>query len=549
MRRIGDRRNATPCLAWRPIGEETRLGQRKGVVLIFFAGVVMAALAAFMPQARGQGAAPLWTNIYNGPGNNTDVATGMTVDGSGNVLVTGLSMSSGNFHPDYATIKYSGAGVALWTNRYNGPANDDDIPRAVAVDGSGNVFVTGSSASSVTLNDYLTIKYSGAGVPLWTNRYNGPGSETDVANAMVVDGSGSVIVTGQSRGFASVDYATVKYSGTGLLLWTRRYNGPGNSNDTAHAVAVDGSGNVIVTGQSHFSGASLFDQITIKYSGAGVALWTNRYNGPENSNDNANAVAVDSSGNVFVTGCAYSNASRDDYVTIKYSGAGVALWTNRYNGPANGSDYANRVAVDGNGNVLVSGRSAGASGFDYATIKYSGAGVPLWTNRYNGPGNSTDEVYGLAVDGSGNVFVTGLTYGSGGTNSDFATIAYSSAGMSLWTNYYNGAANGDDRPTGLALDGSGSVFVAGFGIGSDYDYVTLKYGAIRPLLRIFSTTTNAVILSWPSASNGFMLQQNTNEFGPLSWSNVTGAVQDNGTNKTLVVPLPTGNRFYRLFKP
>ena len=77
---------------------------------------------------------PLWTNRYNGPGNGYDQAIAMAVDGSGNVFVTGNSVGSGGNY-DYATIAYSGAGVPLWTNRYNGPGNGDDLANAVAVDG------------------------------------------------------------------------------------------------------------------------------------------------------------------------------------------------------------------------------------------------------------------------------------------------------------------------------------------------------------------------------------------------------------------------------
>ena len=69
----------------------------------------------------------------------------------------------------------------------------------------------------------------------------------------------------------------------------------------------------------------------------------------------------------------------------------VQAWVQRYNGPGNGDDYARAVAVDSSNNVIVTGYSAGnGSGYDYATIKYSSAGVPLWTNRYNGPGNGDD---------------------------------------------------------------------------------------------------------------------------------------------------------------
>src|SRR5262249_54536504 len=113
----------------------------------------------------------------------------------------------------------------------------------------------------------------------------------------------------------------------GVPLWTNRYTGLSSS-----AIAVDGSGNVFVTGSS-WNGSSQ-DYTTVAYSGAGAPLWTNRCNGPANSNDEATAIALDRSGNVFVTGSSYSPPHRDtcDYATVAYSNSGVPLWTNRYDG-------------------------------------------------------------------------------------------------------------------------------------------------------------------------------------------------------------------------
>jgi hypothetical protein len=120
----------------------------------------------------------------------------------------------------------------------------------VAVDGSNDVIVTGYGGARSFTPDYVTIKYSSAGAPLWTNWYDAPGKH-DYATAVALDRSNNVIVTGYSRDLAFMsDYATIKYSSAGVPLWTNRYNGPGDRDDSAYAIAVDGSNNVIVTGYS-----------------------------------------------------------------------------------------------------------------------------------------------------------------------------------------------------------------------------------------------------------------------------------------------------------
>ena len=141
--------------------------------------------------------------------------------------------------------------------------------------------------------------------------------------------------------------------------------------------------------------------------------------------DLARDIAVDVSGNVYVTGNSVGTTYPDyDYATIKYNLAGQEQWVARYNGSGNGEDDASGLAIDGSGNVYVTGSSNGANSLpDYATIKYNSAGQEQWVARYDGPGNSYDIARGIAVDDLENVYVTGNSFGSG-NDSDYATIKY-----------------------------------------------------------------------------------------------------------------------------
>ena len=420
-----------------------------------------------------------WVARYNGPANGNDKATAIAVDNNGNVYVTGYS-DGGSTSLDFATIKYNANGQQLWVARYNGPANGNDKATAIAIDNDGNVYVTGYSYGQGTYTDYVTIKYNSNGQVLWIRRYNGPGNRDDVATAIAVDHNGNVYVTGYSYGQGTyTDYATIKYKSIGQEEWVARYNGAGND-DMATAIAIDNNGNVYVTGYSLGLGTS-FDYATIKYDSNGQQLWGVRYCGPANYVDEANAIAVDNNGNVYVTGRSYGQGTYTDYATIKYNFNGRELWVAEYNGPGNRDDVATAIAVDNNGNVYVTGYSWGP-GYDYATIKYNSNGQEEWVARYNGAGND-DMATAIAIDNDGNVYVTGYSDG-GSTSLDYATIKYNSNGQELWVARYNGPANGNDKATAIAIDNDGNVYVTGYSYGqnTNYDYATIKYSASGPTI-------------------------------------------------------------------
>jgi uncharacterized delta-60 repeat protein len=416
-----------------------------------------------------------WVSRYNGPGNSIDEAFAVTSDASGNVYVTGSSTGSGS-NLDYATVKYNSSGQELWVARYNGPGNFLDVGNAIAVDGSGNVYVTGISTGSTSFSDYATVKYNSAGQEQWAARYNGPVNGTDEAFSVAVDASGNVYVTGQSLSGSNYDYATIKYNSSGVQQWAARYNGPQNSIDNAAVVRVDGSGNVFVTGSSTGSGSGL-DFATVKYNSSGQEQWAARYNGTNNSDDVPSDMALDGSGNIFITGGSSSTGSSNDYVTIKYNTSGQEQWNSRYNGTGNDNDVSFSLAVSSAGNIYVTGSSIGqGSATDYATVMYNSSGQQQWATRYNGANNTSDDASSVGVDGFGNAYVTGAS-NSGGTNLDYLTLKYNITGQQMWEQRYNGPANGVDAALSIFVDNAGNSFVAGNsqGSGSSSDYATIRY--------------------------------------------------------------------------
>jgi hypothetical protein len=415
------------------------------------------ATMASAPRAHAQGGVPLWTNRFSPSFVNIPAA--LKVDSNGNVLLAGTAIGSYGAPMGAVTIKYSNEGLPLWTNRFRSYIIEGDGPggytvaRGMAVDPDGGVYVTAyvlDSFFEVGLS--ATMAYSSAGSRLW--------GFFGIRCALAEAPSGwwfnhpdpaSIAVNSNDRVFVAGDADTNANCG---LLWG------------GLAVAVDGGGNVIVTG----------DLGTTKCSREGVRLWTR--------NDVAGVnLAIDNSDNVFVRGYLTNGYS---IATVKYSRDGVPLWINT-------DDSGEAIAVDRTGNVTVTGRSG--------TIRCSSGGIPLWTNSIAGTAVAADEI--------GNVFVGARACLD--KNDCYATFAYSCSGVPLWTNR-NDLSLDLVEPL-MAVDRSGNVFVAGGtlntnGVGGLVACETIKYSSsvptnhapqivanVSPLFAVSPNETNQFILA------------------------------------------------------
>lgn len=434
----------------------------------------------------------VWIKQYDGPANATDKAVDVLIDPYGDICAVSESRGVGTSY-DYVVIKYDTQGTPLWTRRHDF-GNSQDTPMQLITDPAGNLYVTGTGA-----HDLATLKYTKEGELLWERLYSSPGDFWDEANAVGVDNNGNVFIGGDVKVYHNddiyseyrLDYMTVKYSAAGDLLWARQYNGPSNSWDFLRYLVVDSEGSVYVTGNSTgYNGGAGYNTTTLKYDADGTLVWERRYDrAPDWYFEYVTGMVLDNEENIIVA-CFSETAARyeapyiyylSDIVILKYTSDGDLLWRSQYDGPASGDDRTTDVAVDMSGNIYVSGRSEGAgTGYDCITLKYDPAGNLLWDRRYDGPDNLNDYTNAVRVGGDGTVYVTGFSE-SNESDRDFITIAYDAAGNVLWQSGYNGAGNQRDETMAVAVDSNGQVYVLGHsvegpvGFPTGYDLTLIKY--------------------------------------------------------------------------
>jgi uncharacterized delta-60 repeat protein len=366
-----------------------------------------------------------------------DTAYGVATDSSGNVYVAGYTTGGldGNTSvgsADLFVVKYNSSGTKQWTKQLG--TSSADIASGVATDSSGNFYVAGYTTGGLDgntnagSNDIFVVKYNSSGTKQWTKQLGS--SQSDYTRGVATDSAGNVYVAGGTQGgldgnthLYGNDIFVVKYHDNGTKQWSKQLGA--SSQDHANGVATDSSGNVYVAGTGLY-----------KFDSSGNQLWS------QNPGETYQGVVTDSSGNVYVTGSTSggldgnTSAGSYDLFVVKYNSSGTRQWTKQLGTSSN--DFANGVATDSSDNVYVTGETAGgldgntnSGSTDIFLVKYNSSGTKQWTKQL---GTSySDYANGVATDSSGNVYLTGNTSGEldGNTNSgstDIFLVKYNSSG-------------------------------------------------------------------------------------------------------------------------
>jgi hypothetical protein len=410
-------------------------------------------------QSGTQPGSHVWSERFGST--STDRGRSVAVDNGGNIVTAGSFKGAVDFgggllssiqsSADGFVVKHSASGTYQWSMKMGGSGSD--AVNAVVTDISNNVIIAGMTGSTtmdfngtqqatVGGGDIFLAKYSSSGNYIWSKILGGSGY--DYPNGVAVDSSnGDIVITGYFQGtvdfgggpltsVGTYDIYIAKYSASGAHLWSKRF-GYNGTNASGTAIAVDAYGNVIVVGQFQcyvdlggglINSAGATDIFLAKYTASGTHIWSKQIG--RTCDEYATAIAVDVSGNIFMTGSFDTTTDlgggRVDAVgynifLAKYSSAGAYLWGKHFGGSldASCSDYGRDVAVDSNGNVIMVGDFNGIVDFgggalsslycDMFIAKYKGSGDYLWANSFGDMGNQLST--SVAVNGNGNIAVTG----------------------------------------------------------------------------------------------------------------------------------------------
>ena len=359
-------------------------------------------------------------------------STSVAVDGFGNAYITGSTYGDPNGPHGSANeafvSKFDSSGNEAWTT-YSGTSNDD-LSRSIAVDALGNAYISGYTygdlgGPNAGHSDAFLIKYDSGGNEVWATQIGT--NDYEFSFSVAIDASGNAYISGKVNSYASSDENVYlgKYDSAGNEVWTTSFGTSGN--DRSESIAVNASGDIYICGHTrgnlggpHAGGYT--DAYVSRLDSSGNRVWTTQIG--TSAEDYSYSVAPDGFGNAYIAGRTKGdlggpNAGSHDAFLSKFDSDGNELWRTQIG--TSGWDESHSVAVDSSGNIYISGDTDGdlggpnAGGYDPFLMKFDSGGNEVWRTQIGSI--SSDSISSIALDVWGNVFISGSTWGDfGGPN-------------------------------------------------------------------------------------------------------------------------------------
>jgi hypothetical protein len=385
------------------------------------------------------------------------------------------------------TVICTGTFSSGWPQQFGSCSNETG--NDIVVDTSGNVYITGNTSgdldnfTNLGSSDVFVVKYNSSGNKQWLKQFGT--TSGDSGNAIALDSSGNIYVFGAQNGEPFLK----KLDNAGTDQWI--INTPKSTYGYSNDLAVDqNNGDIYLTG-SHYgdfddqtnSGVS-YDVYIVKYNSSGIKQWSRLYGSAYG--DGAGGVATDSAGNIYLTGSynGMPSDNRENIFIVQYNSDGTKGWESILDGEtcSSDADHGNAITVDSSNNIFVTGQTGagthldcglnGNTGFgrlDAFVTKYNSTGSRQWTKQIGS--NYNDFGHSITTDISGNVYITGYTFGdingSSGVNhsGDVITVKYNSDGDKQWSKQFSTGSTKREEGAGISVDSSGNTYVVGYTSG------------------------------------------------------------------------------------
>lgn len=413
---------------------------------------------------------PQWVHRWDGGMNRDDVADGILVSMHGVVYTAGTTYvpdSLFGFAQHATLVKNDSTGALIWKRVLELPGFESTGWMGVAEDAAGNVYTVGYYQVGNNPGDLLLAKYAPTGTKLWHTLYSDPNGGGEYGHRLALDGAGNIYVSGARDPLLSDrDFLALKYDTAGTLLWARTYNFTVSSGsvDVVADMAIDPANAVILTGHTFHTGQA--DMLTVKWDSSGALQWDKIYSA-YNGNAGARAVTTDALGNVYVAGTASDGvaAYTTDLLAVRYSAAGIQGWVQSVGSASTASSYeeATGIHVDATGRVLMTGHVVTPAGdLAFAAARYTTNGVLLWSKTYNPTVAVHDRATQLAANNDGSFYLVGFSGDDYITAStDVVAAKFDSLGTLMWEGRYAGPPGKGDLPAGCMATPGGMLYVCG----------------------------------------------------------------------------------------